>query len=623
MARPRRSIALFFVAFILGGARAQTGPGGVGNSSTNVLWLSGDNGVFSDAGVTPAANTNNVRQWNDRSGNAGHAIQATVGQRPNYIVGALNGYPVLRYTAANNDRMLSTGLGTANVASVFVLGRYTSLPSPNPGLLQGTPAGNGYTADAAQKSIGMWVASGSSRLWGRGVQSDGTQRNISEVTTLATNTTYVFNSMYNGSVIQQYVNNGASGSVAYNGTLRSWTDMSIGCQHGNESWNGDIAEVLVYNVAVNEAQRIIIANYLAAKYGRSLAANDVFREDNGGRGNYDHEVAGIGRINASNIHNDAQGSGIVRINNPTDLGNNEFLIWGHDNAMLGAWGVGNVPAGVDGRLERIWRVSERNTTGTAAVDVGAVDITFDLAGLGNVDPAHLRLLVDTDQDGLFSDEIPLEGAYHLSGTLYRFDGINQLTDGARFTLGTTDLGVTPLPIELLSFQAQLLSDRSVELQWATATEWNNDFFTVERSTDLDTWSAIATVAAVGHSNALVEYTTSDAAPLQGANYYRLRQTDEDGTSTTSSVEVVELKGNPELDLRVFPNPTSGVLYISTSCQEAGPMEVSVLDDQGRMVKVMFYESGTAVDLADLANGTYIVHVRCGADLIAERVQVLH
>jgi len=328
-------------------------------------------------------------------------------------------------------------------------------------------------------------------------------------------------------------------------------------------------------------------------------------------------------VNGANVHNDAQGSGILRVNNPTDLGNNEFMMWGHDNAMFGAWGVGDLPSGIEGRLERTWRVSERNTTGTASVDVGAVDMTFDLSGLGEVDPEHLRLLVVSDQDGLFSNAEALDGAVHVSGALYRFTGVTQLTDGARFTIGTTDLGSTPLPIELLSFQAQLLSDRSVELQWATATEWNNDFFTVERSADLDTWSAIATVAAVGHSNALVEYAALDAQPVTGINYYRLRQTDEDGTSSTSSVEVVELVGGLERELRVFPNPTNGAVQISTSCQQAGLLEVSVLDNQGRTVKALRYQSGTIADIGDLANGTYILQVRCGAELHAERVQILH
>lgn len=622
MSRPLRFAFLISVAPLAVWVHAQTGPGGVGNSTTNVLWLSADNGVYSNAGTTLATNGQNARQWNDRSGNGRNATQGTSAERPNYFTGAINGYPAVRYTAGNNDRMLSTGLSTANEASVFVLGRYTSLPSSNPGLLQASPSGNGYSADASQKSIGMWVSSSNSRLWGRGVQSDGGQRNVPQVTTLSNNTAYVFNAVYNGSTIRQYVDNGIAGSTTYDGTLRSWTDVCIGCQAGTESWNGDIAELIMYNVEVNSAQRIILSNYLAAKYGLTLAANDIFREDEPSRGNYDHEVAGIGSVNATNIHSDAQGSGIVRINNPSNLGSNEFMFWGHDNGMLGAWGVGDLPSGIDGRLERTWRVTERNSTGTASVNVGAVDITFDLAGLGNVDPSHLRLLVDSDQDGLFSDEVPLEGAYNVSGSLYAFDGVSELTDGVRFTLGTTDMGITPLPIELVFFQAQLLSDRSVDLHWATATEWDNDFFTVERSTDLGTWTAISTVDAVGHSNALVEYDALDDQPVPGTNYYRLRQTDEDGTSTISAVEVVELFEAPGMDLKLYPNPTSGPLNVFANCPDGGTLGMTVLDHQGRMVLDRRDEAAASIELGDLAAGTYFLRVECGKEVRTERVQVL-
>jgi len=602
---------------------AQSGPGGVGDAGSNVLWLSAENGAYSDAGVTLATNSQNVRQWNDRSGNGRHAIQATVGNRPNWHSNALNGYPVMRYTAANNDRIASTGLNTANVASVFVVARYTTLPSPNPGLVQGTPAGLAYTSDAAEKSIGLWVASSNTRVWGRGVQSNGVQRNTPLETPLAANTTYTLNAVYNGSIIQQYVNNGTAGSESYNGTLRSWTDMAIGAQHGTESWNGDIAEVVVYNTNVNHAQRIIIANYLAAKYGHSLAANDVYREDAPGRGNFDHDVAGIGRINNGHQHTEAQGTGIVRISNPTNLNDNEFLMWGHDNGMLGAWGVGDVPDGVQGRLERVWRVSERNTNGTASVDVGAVDITFDLVGLGNVDPAHLRLIVDTDNNGVFANEIPLAKATHLGGTLYRFAGVVLLRDGLRFTLGTTNLSITPLPIELLHFKAQASSIGTVDLSWATASEWNNDHFTVERSADLDSWTAIATVEAVGHSSALAEYSTTDAAPVQGANYYRLRQTDVDGRSTTSAVEAIEFFDALAAAITLYPNPTNGALNVSTSCPEGRSVEMLVLDNQGRALKLLRGESRATLHLDDLANGTYMVQVRCGTEFHVERVQVMH
>ncbi|MEX1132321.1 MAG: hypothetical protein WEC15_03780 [Flavobacteriales bacterium] len=94
----------------------------------------------------------------------------------------------------------------------------------------------------------------------------------------------------------------------------------------------------------------------------------------------------------------------------------------------------------------------------------------------------------------------------------------------------------PLPITLLSFTATAVQ-RSVLLDWTTATETNNDFFTVERSADGNSFLPLFRVegAGEGTSFSALHYRTVDDAPLSGQSYYRLRQTDLDGTSTVSDV----------------------------------------------------------------------------------------
>jgi len=491
-----------------------------------------------------------------------------------------------------------------------VVARYSSLPSPNPGLIQGAAVGNAYSSLPAQKNMGMWVSSSTSQVWGRGIQSDGTQRNVTMATALSSGQAYVLNTMYRQTAISQYVDHGAAGSVTTNGTLSSWTDMAIGCQAGTEGWNGDISEVVVYNVDVNEAQRIIIANYLSAKYGTGLSANDIYREDNSGRGDFDHEVAGIGRVNASNIHTDAKGSGIVRISGATDLGDNEFLMWGHNNGVLGAWGIGDVPGGMQGRLGRVWRVSERNIAGSSAVNVGAVDVEFDLAGLGPVTASHLRLVVDTDNDGAFSDETGSGGAILVAGSRYRFNGVTELQDGRRFTLGTTDMGSTPLPVEFIAFSATRAMDGTVLTMWSTASEQDNDRFTVQRSLDTDQWMDVATVDAVGNSNTLLHYEALDTSAPDDLCYYRVQQTDLDGTTSyTDMVAVVGLDGGPGV-LHMSPNPSQGELQFFFNEVREGPALLRLIDPSGRVVFEDRRYDGPSVQLiqlpSDLSNGRYTV-----------------
>src|SRR5438034_112705 len=81
---------------------SQTGPGGVGNSTSNILWLKADASVYNDAGVTQSANNDIVQQWNDQSGNGINAFQGTAGTKPAYKTNSINGKPVLSFDGVDD-----------------------------------------------------------------------------------------------------------------------------------------------------------------------------------------------------------------------------------------------------------------------------------------------------------------------------------------------------------------------------------------------------------------------------------------------------------------------------------------------------------------------------------------
>lgn len=583
MDRTMRLLFLLF-AFCALQLMAQTGPAGIGSSANNPIWLSADQGVYKNSGTTAAASGDNVQQWNNRSGNPVHADQATSANRPNFYPNVLNGLPAVRFTKANGDRMAALGLNTSTggKAAVWVVASFRTLPSANPGILQGTATGNVYSSTPADKNIGLWVSSTGNKVWGRGIQTSGASVNVPAITSLAANTFYILSTNYDGSNITQYVNNSSAGTAAYNGTLRTWPDMSIGVQAGTEGWDGDIAETIAYTIDLNSAQQVIMANYLAAKYAIPLGADDIYVQDDPVNGNYDHEVAGIGRISASSLHSDSRGTGIVQVSGPTNLGNNEFLIWGHDNGALGYWGAGDRPADVVERLVRTWRVSEVNRSGTA-VDVGAIDMTFDLTGLGSVTASDLRLLVDSDNDGSFADETPIAGAVAVGSGKFKFPAVTAIKNKLRFTLGTVNSTATPLPIELIAFTASPMGLSSVWLTWATASERNNQFFTIERSSDLAIWEAIQVQPGAGNSFSVINYSATDADVLPGTSYYRLRQTDLDGTSTLSAVVPVNMPVVPDMEPVVFPNPAHGPMTVLFPTPLTSPARLELIDGAGRVV----------------------------------------
>ena len=85
----------------------------------------------------------------------------------------------------------------------------------------------------------------------------------------------------------------------------------------------------------------------------------------------------------------------------------------------------------------------------------------------------------------------------------------------------------PMPIELLSFTSKI-KENSIELEWVTVSEINNDYFILEKSEDLKNWTIVSYIQGAGNSNTILTYSFEDFNPIQGISYYRLTQHDFDG-----------------------------------------------------------------------------------------------
>ncbi len=113
-----------------------------------------------------------------------------------------------------------------------------------------------------------------------------------------------------------------------------------------------------------------------------------------------------------------------------------------------------------------------------------------------------------------------------------------------------------LPIDLLSFDAKVKSS-NVILNWITASEVNNDYFTIERSRDLTNWEVVGMIKGSGTTSIATEYSLTDFSPLKGVSYYRLKQTDFDGSFEYFAPQAVTTtKIAEELDFKVLKNPDS-------------------------------------------------------------------
>lgn len=108
---------------------------------------------------------------------------------------------------------------------------------------------------------------------------------------------------------------------------------------------------------------------------------------------------------------------------------------------------------------------------------------------------------------------------------------------------------TPLPVELYSFDGEYTKNKSNRLYWSSRSEHNNDYYTVESSLDGEYWEVLAIVPGAGTSYEPSDYEYIDEGYANGINYYRLTQTDFDGTSKT--FDVISINNSPDGEVGTY------------------------------------------------------------------------
>ncbi|WP_107039531.1 T9SS type A sorting domain-containing protein [Brumimicrobium mesophilum] len=166
-------------------------------------------------------------------------------------------------------------------------------------------------------------------------------------------------------------------------------------------------------------------------------------------------------------------------------------------------------------------------------------------------------------------------------------------------------GTSTLPIELITFDAYK-KDRSVELAWKTASELNNDYFTIERSVEGKSWEFLKTVKGAGNSSEISEYTVIDDSPYAGVSYYRLKQTDYDGT--TETFNIVSVEQNDVKELQAYPNPVLNRVTILgvNSDKELRVFNTVGVEITGNIVITNSPSKKTFIDMSQLPKGMYFI-----------------
>jgi len=177
-----------------------------------------------------------------------------------------------------------------------------------------------------------------------------------------------------------------------------------------------------------------------------------------------------------------------------------------------------------------------------------------------------------------------------------------------FTLASSS-SLNPLPITLLNFNA-VPSGVNVLVKWTTINEINNDFFTVEKSLDGKNWTVLGTVKGLGNTNVTSDYALIDFAPVEGIQYYRLRQTDVDGKEALSGIVPVRFSSEANTTIVLFPQPAGNVLNVSIQNNENENANITVYSAMGQKMIEMNSLSGNMfqIDLSDLSSGIYYLEL---------------
>ncbi len=249
--------------------------------------------------------------------------------------------------------------------------------------------------------------------------------------------------------------------------------------------------------------------------------------------------------------------------------------------------------------------------GTVATNGGRAVITGDLTIVGGADVVNNA----TGTNGFYLYGTPSRsGGARFNGSISpaasNFMSETNLQNNDPTLYNLVNGGI--LPVEFLYVKAQAADSYNVTVSWATASEINNDYFEVERSSDGRNYDVVGKVKGAGNSERILTYDLTDRQVTSGTFYYRVRQVDFDGRFDYSEVISVTIENDVPFELKAYPNPTSGPVTLNIFGGGDDGVKVVIRSMQGEVKKVI-ENAGQSVelDLSSFPKGYYFLEAYCG------------
>lgn len=255
-------------------------------------------------------------------------------------------------------------------------------------------------------------------------------------------------------------------------------------------------------------------------------------------------------------------------------------------------------------VDRFWQIDNSGESGIITTTLTYADAEAPLNGeIG---------LISQRYDGstsLWDPAVPLQSSDASANTVTA----SGVTSFGPYSISSSS---HQLPVEMLLFKADAdIDNHQVNLNWATASEENSDFFTIERSKDNHSFESIGTTDAAGNSSISRFYSSTDKNPYPGTSYYRLKQTDFNGKFSYSETKSVHFDKYQHATLSIFPSPaiSSAYFYVDNIDEWSAVIKADIYDARGKIIasKELTKDEKSAealfkVDRNGLAPGIYFI-----------------
>lgn len=255
-------------------------------------------------------------------------------------------------------------------------------------------------------------------------------------------------------------------------------------------------------------------------------------------------------------------------------------------------------------ISRFWTVSPNNITSPRY----SATYTYVDADVTGTEANMVGAVYRTPPGEAFLD-------WHVAGTVNAANNTVSISNVDAFgDLYAMDNTLDRLPIVLISFDAEV-SGEVVELTWVTASEENNEFYTIERSINGSDFFHVIDVRGAGNSSELLTYKAVDQKPLIGRSFYRLRQTDFDGSFEYSEIRSVFFESDlSEFNLTIYPNPLKQgddlKMYVPEGV-DFDQLQLRVIDRSGRTIRTNYTLNAkreVLLNTSELGQGLFFLKV---------------